>query len=94
MSCSITTHERSSLGRVLAVSMMVLNKVKSMMVWSFRSGSILGCLVEGTVMKERKQSKNRKQKYKIFNDNQPYNQPKRYVISPQYGCQIKVEENI
>jgi hypothetical protein len=64
MSCSITAHERSSSTRVLAVSKMVLNKVKAMLVWSLRLGSILGCLVTGTVMKKRKQSKNQKQKQK------------------------------
>jgi hypothetical protein len=73
---------------------MVLNKVKAMLVWSLRPGSILGCLVTGTVMNERKQSKNQKQKYKIFNDNHAYNQPERYGRSPQYGRQINVEEKI
>jgi len=45
-------------------------------------------------MNERKQSNNRKKKYKIFNDNHAYNQPDRYGRSPQYGHQINVEENI
>jgi hypothetical protein len=79
---------------VLVVSKMVLNKVKEMLVWSLRLASILGCLVIGIVMKERKQSKNQKHKYKIFNDNHAYNQPKRYGRSPQYGPQINVEEKI
>jgi hypothetical protein len=64
MSCSITSHERSSSARVLAVSKMVLNKVKAMLVWSLRPCSILGCLVTGIVMRKRKQSKNKKQKQK------------------------------
>jgi hypothetical protein len=45
-------------------------------------------------MKENKQSKNPKQKYKIFNDNQAYNQRERYGRYPQYGFQINVEEKI
>jgi hypothetical protein len=63
MSCSIVAHEGSSSSLVLAVSKMVLNKVKAMLVWYLRPGSILGFLVIGTVMKERKQSKNQKKKY-------------------------------
>jgi hypothetical protein len=66
MSCSITAHERSSSSRMLALSKMVLNKFKEMLVWSLRPGSILGCLVTGTVMKERKKSKNQKQKYSMI----------------------------
>jgi hypothetical protein len=89
MSCSITSHECSRSARVLAVYRMVLNKVKSMLVWSLRPSSILGCLVAGTVMNERKQSKNQKKKYKIFNDNQAYNQPERYGRYLQYGHQNK-----
>jgi hypothetical protein len=45
-------------------------------------------------MKERKQSKNPKHKYKIFNDNQAYNQPEKYGRYPQYSHQINVEEKI
>jgi hypothetical protein len=82
MYCSITSHKISSSTWVLEISKMVLNKVKSMLVFSLRPSSILGCLVAGTVMKERKQSKNQKHKYKIFNDNHAYNQSKRYGRSP------------
>jgi hypothetical protein len=50
--------------RVLAVSKIVLNKVKAMLVWSLRPCSILGCLVEGTVMRKISQRViNKKQKY-------------------------------
>jgi hypothetical protein len=73
---------------------MVLNKVKEMLVWSLRPGSISGCLVACTIMNEIKQSKNRKKKYKLFNGNHAYNQPERYGRSPQYGRQINVEEKI
>jgi hypothetical protein len=43
---------------------MVLNKVKAMLVWSLRPGSILGCLVTSNVMRKIKKSKNKKQKHK------------------------------
>jgi hypothetical protein len=94
MSCSITAHERSSSAQVLAVSKMVLNKVKAMLVWSLRPGSILGCLVIGIVMRKRKKVKESKTKVEIFNDNHEYNQPERYGRSPQYGRQINVEEKV
>ena len=94
MSCSITSHERSSSTRVLAVSKMVLNKVKAMLVWSLRPGSILGCLATSTVVKKRNGQIIKCRNINIFNDNQAYNQPERYGKSPQYGRQINVEENI
>ena len=49
---SIVSHEWLNSTRVLAVSKMVLNKFKAMLVWSWRLGSILGCLVTGTIIKK------------------------------------------
>jgi hypothetical protein len=58
-----------------------------------RPGSILGCLAKGIVMKKINGPRIKRRNINIFNDNQTYNQPKRYGRSPQYGCQINVEEN-
>jgi hypothetical protein len=53
ISLSIVAHERSNSTRLLVVCKMVLNKFKAILVWSDRSGSILGCLVTGTVMRDK-----------------------------------------
>jgi hypothetical protein len=53
ISCSMTAHEHSSSIRVVAVFKMVLKRVKAILVWSVRLGSILGCLVSGTIIKEK-----------------------------------------
>jgi hypothetical protein len=72
---------------------MVLNKVKAMLVWSLRPCSILGCLVEGIVMRKISQRVYEKKRER-FKDNREYNQPERYGRSPQYGRQINVEEKV
>ena len=51
ISLSIAAHERSSSTPVFVVYKMVLNRFNAMLIWSDRQGSILGCLVTGTVMK-------------------------------------------
>ena len=53
ISLSIAPHERSNSIRVLVVYNMVLNKFKAMLVSSDRSGSILGCLITGIVMRDK-----------------------------------------
>jgi hypothetical protein len=53
------------LNRVLAVSRIVLNKVKEMLVWSLRPCSILGCLVEGTCHEKNQSKSIQKKKKKI-----------------------------
>jgi len=45
-------------------------------------------------MKKRNNQRIKNININIFNDNQAYNQPKRYGRSPQYGLQINVEEKI
>jgi hypothetical protein len=52
ISHSIASQERLSSAWVLAVSKMVLNKFKAMLVWSWRPGSILGCLTKRIVIKK------------------------------------------
>ena len=52
ISRSISAHQWLSSTRVLAVSKMVLNKFKAMLVWSWRPGSILDCLATRTVIKK------------------------------------------
>jgi hypothetical protein len=54
----------------------------------------LGCLAIGIVMKKTNNQRIKRKNINIFNDIQAYNQLERYGRSPQYGCQINVEENI
>jgi hypothetical protein len=53
MSLSITAHKHSNSTQLFVVCKMVLNKFKAMLVSSDSPGSILGCLVTGTVMSEK-----------------------------------------
>jgi hypothetical protein len=53
MSLSITTHECSNSTRLFTFCRMVLNKFKAISVWSDKPGLILGCLVTGTVMRDK-----------------------------------------
>jgi hypothetical protein len=53
MSRSIAAHERSNSTQVFVVYKIVLNKFKAMLVLFERSSSILGCLVTGTVMRDK-----------------------------------------
>jgi hypothetical protein len=48
---------------------MVLNKVREILVWSLRLGSILEFLVTGTVMKKKNIQRMKSRNIKIFNDN-------------------------
>jgi hypothetical protein len=55
--CSIAAHERSSSTRVVVVLRIVSKIFKAICVWSDSLGSILGCLVTGTVMEEQNDKK-------------------------------------
>jgi len=92
MSLSITPQEYSISVRVLVFSKIMLNIVNAMLVWSSRPSPIMGYLVTGTIME--KSIKEYSNKTKKMKDNREDNQLERYGRSPQYGCQINVEEKV
>jgi hypothetical protein len=49
----MAAHERSSSSRLLAVLRIISKRFKEMCVWFDSLGSILGCVVAGTVMGEQ-----------------------------------------
>ena len=53
ISLSIAAHEHSNSTWLVVVYRMVLNRFKAILVWSWRSGSMLGCLLLGTVMEDK-----------------------------------------